>query len=72
MKKLFLVLCVAFVSLSASAQKGEHNIGAQVLYGTDASNFGIGVKYQYNITDAIRLEAVGDYYLETDGFPCLT
>lgn len=68
MKKLFLVLCVALVSLSASAQKGEHNIGAQVLYGTDASNFGIGVKYQYNITDAIRLEAVGDYYLETDGF----
>lgn len=68
MKKFFLTLCIALVSLSVSAQKGENNIGAQVLYGTDASNFGIGLKYQYNITDAIRLEAVGDYYFETDGF----
>lgn len=68
MKRIFLVFCVALVSIAASAQKGEHNIGAQVLYGTDASNFGVGVKYQYNVTNAIRLEAVGDYYFETDGF----
>lgn len=31
-------------------------------------NIGLGVKYQYNITDAIRLEGVGNYYLKTDGF----
>lgn len=68
MKKLFLTICVVFACFSVSAQKGEHNIGAQVLYGTDASNFGIGVKYQYNILDNICLEAVGDYYFKSDGF----
>ena len=68
MKKIFMTLCVALITLGASAQKGEQNIGAHVLYGTDASNIGLGVKYQNNITDAIRLEAVGDYYLKTDGF----
>ena len=63
-----MTLCVALITLGASAQKGEQNVGAHVLYGTDASNIGLGVKYQNNITDAIRLEAVGDYYLKTDGF----
>lgn len=68
MKKLFLAMCIALVSLNASAQKGEQNIGAHVLYGTDAKNIGFGAKYQYNVTDAIRLEAVGDYYLKKEGF----
>ena len=63
-----MTLCIAFITLGASAQKGEQNIGAHVLYGTDAGNIGFGVKYQNNITDAIRLEAVGNYYLKTDGF----
>lgn len=63
-----MTLCAALITLGASAQKGEQNVGAHVLYGTDASNIGIGVKYQNNITDAIRLEAVGNYYLKTDGF----
>ena len=68
MKKLFLTLCVALVSVGAFAQKGEQAVGAHVLYGTDAQNIGFGAKYQYNVTDNIRLEAVGDYYLKTDGF----
>ena len=63
-----MTLCVALVTLSASAQKGENSIGVHALYGTDAGNIGFGVKYQNSITDAIRLEAVGDYYLKTDGF----
>ena len=62
-----MTLCVALITLGASAQKGEQNVGAHVLYGTDAGNIGFGVKYQKNITDAIRLEAVGDYYLKSDG-----
>lgn len=68
MKKIFLAICVALISLNVSAQKGEQNIGAHVLYGTDATNIGLGLKYQMNVTDAIRLEAVGDYYLKKDGF----
>lgn len=68
MKKIFLAMCVALVCLNASAQKDEQNVGAHVLYGTNMSNIGLGVKYQYNVTDAIRLEGVGDYYLKKDGF----
>ena len=68
MKKLFLTLCVVLVSVGALAQKGEQAVGAHVLYGTDAQDIGCGAKDQYNVTDNIRLEAVGDYYLKTDGF----
>ena len=68
MKKIFITLCAVLVTLGASAQKGEQNVGAHILYGTDMSNIGFGVKYQNSITDAIRLEAVGDYYLKSDGF----
>ena len=64
MKKYFLIIFAALISLGASAQKGEQNIGAHVLFGTDMSNFGIGAKYQYNVTNAIRLEGVADYYLK--------
>lgn len=69
MKKIFITLFIALFGLGASAQtKGEQNIGVHILYGTDWSNIGFGVKYQNNITDAIRLEAVGEYYPETDGY----
>lgn len=68
MKKLLVTICVALLSLSASAQIGEQNVGAHLLYGTDMSNIGLGVKYQNNITDVIRIEGVADYYLKKDGF----
>lgn len=67
MKKILVAICVSLVSLCVSAQKGESNVGANVLYSTDMQNIGLGLKYQYNITDAIRLEGVGNYYLKTDG-----
>lgn len=66
MKKLFLALCVALVSVSASAQKGQTAVGANVSYGTEISNIGFGVKGQYGITDAIRVEAGFDYFLKKD------
>ena len=68
MKKVLVIICVALVSLSASAQIGEQNIGAHLLYGTDMSNIGLGVKYQNNVTDVIRIEGVVDYYLKKDDF----
>ena len=68
MKKFLFVMCAMLVSVGAFAQKGEKNVGAYVLYGTNMKNIGIGVKYLQNFTEAIRLEAVGDYYLKTDGF----
>ena len=67
MKKLFLTLTVALVSLCSYAQKGEKAVGINLSYGTEISNIGIGVKGQYNFTDAIRAEASFDYFLKKDG-----
>lgn len=67
MKKLFLILCVALVSVGAFAQKGEQKVGLNLNYGTEISNVGLGAKYQYGITDAIRLEGSFDYFFKKDG-----
>jgi len=67
MRKLILTLIVALVSLCSYAQKSEKAVGVNLSYGTKISNIGVGVKGQYNITDAIRAEASFDYFLEKDG-----
>lgn len=68
MKKLLFTFFAVLTSLYASAQvKGDKAIGLNVSYGTEISNVGIGVKGQYNLTDAIRAEAAFDYFLKKDG-----
>lgn len=68
MKKIFLALMVAVMaSTCAFAQKGTSaagiNLGCGIGLGDakDYSNFDIAVKYQYGVSDAIRLEALFDY-----------
>lgn len=68
MKKLFVLM--SFIALGTSsvfAQKGEKSVGVNFNYATEISNVGIGAKFQYSITDAIRTEASFDYFLEKDG-----
>ena len=67
MKRIFIILCVVFVSFGASAQKGEKTVGANISYGSEWKNIGIGVKGQYNFTDNIRGEASFDYFLKKEG-----
>lgn len=67
MRKVLFAMAMALVSISASAQKGETAFGANLSYGTEIKNLGIGVKGQYGITDAIRAEAAFDYFLKKDG-----
>lgn len=68
MKKLFLTLAVALICVCAQAQvKGDVGVGLNLSYGTEISNIGIGVKGQYNFTDAIRGEVSFDYFLKKDG-----
>ncbi len=68
MKKLFLTLAVALISFCAQAKvKGDVAAGLNLSYGTEISNIGIGVKGQYNFTDAIRGEVSFDYFLKKDG-----
>lgn len=63
-----MVAIVVMASLgSAFAQKGEMAGGLNLSYGTEISNLGIGLKYQYNVTNPIRLEGSFDYFLEKDG-----
>lgn len=68
MKKLIVLFSMMFFIMgSAFAQKGIQAAGVHLSYGTEIESFGIGVKYQYNITDNIRLEPSMNYFFENDG-----
>lgn len=68
MKKIFMAAIILMVGAGAAmAQKGEKAVGVNVNYGSEISNVGFGAKFQYGITDAIRVEPSFDYYLEKDG-----
>lgn len=66
MKKIFLSLCIALVSVCSYAQTGTTAVGLYGAYGSELSNFGLGAKVQYGITDAIRAEAQFDYFFKKD------
>ncbi len=52
MKKIFIFLGLMFVMLSSTyAQKGRQAIGFGLSYGTEIESAGLGIKYQYNITN---------------------
>lgn len=55
------------ISIGVYAQKGEQAAGINLNFGTTASSVGLGAKYQYGITDAIRLEPSLTYYLGDTG-----
>lgn len=67
MKKICLALVCAIVcSVASFAQKGQSAVGINLGYGIGLDepkpkNIEIGVKYQYNISDPIRLEAAFNY-----------
>ena len=68
MKKLIVLFSMMFFIMgSAFAQKGIQAAGVHLSYGTEIESFGIGVKYQYNITDNIRLEPSMNYSFENNG-----
>ena len=75
MKRTFLrsmaiaVIAVLTMSMPAQAQqKGDMAAGGNLVIGTGDSytNIGIGAKFQYNVTDPIRLEGSFTYFLEKD------
>ena len=68
MKKLLLLVCAAVMSLSASAQAGDKAVGAQLVFGSETNNIGLGVKGQYYFTDQLRGEASVDYFFKNKGF----
>ena len=70
MKKLLLIALMAFVGVSAQAQSeaGDMAAGINVSSGLKSGeyNFGIGGKFQYNITNGLRAEASGTYYFKKE------
>ena len=68
MKKFIVLFSMMFFIMgSAFAQKGIQAAGVHLSYGTEIESFGIGIKYQYNITDNIRLEPSMNYFFENNG-----
>ena len=68
MKKLIVIFSMMFFIMgNAFAQKGIQAAGVSLNYGTEISSIGIGVKYQYNITNDIRLEPSITYFFENKG-----
>lgn len=65
MKKLFVLMSFIALGLStAFAQKGEMAAGVHV---DVSAAMGIGAKFQYGITDAIRFEPAVNYYFGNIG-----
>ncbi len=72
MRKVLIFLAMFTLLLgSAYAQKGRQAIGFGLSYGTEIESLGLGVKYQYNITNPIRLEPSFNYFIKNDGISML-
>ena len=68
MKKLVVLMSMMLCIVgSAMAKKGIKSVGLNLNYGTEIESFSLGVKYQQNITDEIRLEPSMNYYFENKG-----
>ncbi len=70
MKRLLLLLAAVMCFSVANAQKGEMAAGVNFNFGTAYtgaySNMGVGLKYQYSITDHLRIEPAFTYYFKKD------
>lgn len=68
-KAAVLIIAVLAMNVVANAQeKGDMAIGGNLVLGSGDSftNYGIGAKFQYNVTNPIRLEGSFTYFLKKD------
>jgi outer membrane protein X len=68
-KVAIVAIAVMTMSVAASAQeKGDMAAGGNLVLGAGNSftNFGIGAKFQYNVTAPLRLEGAFTYFLKKD------
>lgn len=66
MKKLFAMIFVAVLALSASAQvyQGQAAAGLNLLYGSEIESMGIGARFQYAVIDQLRGQVEIDAYFK--------
>lgn len=73
MKKIFTLLFVAIMAIGAYAQKGQMAAGINIMAvpslesSYKSTNFGFGGKFQYTLTNVIRLEGDIDYITKNKG-----
>lgn len=73
MKKIFTLLFVAVMAIGAYAQRGQMAAGFTLMAVPSleshysSTNFGFGGKFQYSLTDKIRLEGDVDYITKNKG-----
>ena len=67
MKKftLLIVCLIASMATTFAQRCGDKSVVFKLNYASDTS-FGIGTRFQYNITDQIRVEPEFNYYFEHD------
>lgn len=71
LKSLFIALALIMGVGSAYADEGQHGAGFNFGYSVgsgDLNNFGIGVRYNYQISDNFRIEPSFMYYFDTKKF----
>lgn len=69
MKKIVMLLLLAVIGFSASAQieRGRSSVGLNLGYGFDTENPVIGIDYRYLLTNAIRINPGVSHYIKKDG-----
>lgn len=78
MKKKLIAFCMALFGLCAYAQQGQSAVGVSIGVAPNlesnvsVTNFEIGAKYQYGITDNLRLEGNLDYGFKSNGVGVFT
>ncbi len=65
---LIIIALVATSTVAVAQQKGDKAVGVNLLLGSgdSFSNYGVGAKFLYNVTDPIRVSAEFDYFLKKD------
>ena len=67
MKKLalFLICLAVGITTSFAQRAGDSSLGLNLNYASETS-FGLGARYQYNLTDNVRIEPEFNYYFKHD------
>lgn len=77
MKKILVALCIGACLCASAQEKGDMAVGVNIGVapclesGVNLTNFGIGAKYQYNVSAPVRLEAGVNYWLKDKGYSVL-
>lgn len=68
MKKIVLVSIIAMLGIfTMHAEKGEKALGFQFNYGSKNSMVGLGLNFQYEFINNVRVEPEFIYYFENNG-----